>query len=123
MTQATQPNSVAAAKAHDRNKARTDRRLICEMVARMGIEGCSDDDLARNIPSLNPNSIRLRRGDLTDKQRSGGYEGPRFITDHLGLRKKSSSGMSVTAWHITAAGLRALGMDPETTWQADKAAP
>lgn len=116
------PNSVAAERTHDRNKARTDRRLICEMVARSGPAGCSDEDLARGIPSIHSNSLRIRRAELTGKLRADGYVGYGFITDELGVMKRSEHDKQVTCWHVTEAGLRALGEDFAGHWHAGKPA-
>jgi hypothetical protein len=95
------PNSVAAAATHDRAKARTDRRLICDYIARMGPEGCSDEDLARALPTINSNALRARRGELQNKLRDDGYIGYGFITDELGVKKKGSSGMMAQCYHVT----------------------
>ncbi len=117
----THPNSQLAAATHDRNKARSDRRLICETIANHGAAGCSDEDLARLIPSIHQNSLRIRRGELQDKLRSDGYTGYGFITDSLGENGTSVHGKRVTKYHITASGLKALGLPP-TDWHADQGA-
>lgn len=111
------PNSILAEKTHDRNKARTDRRAICQAIANHGADGCSDEDLARILPDVHPNSLRIRRSELQDKVRADGYTGYGFITDSLGENGTSAHGKRVTKYHITAAGLRALGL-PETDWHA-----
>lgn len=118
MPQATHANSVAAAKSHSHSKARTDRRMICDYIARMGIDGASDEDLGRALVTIHPNSLRLRRSELQDKQRDDGYIGYAFITDTLGVKKVGGSGMMVQCYHITAAGLKALGLDSATTWHS-----
>jgi hypothetical protein len=115
-------NSVAAAATHDRTKARTDRRLICDYIARMGPEGASDEDLARALPTVNGNALRARRGELQNKLRDDGYIGYGFITDELGVKKKGSSGMMAQCYHVTESGLKALGLDPATEWHAAKPA-
>lgn len=106
---AIHPNSAYAAKTHDRNVARADRRAICAYIASMGSAGASDDDIARNCPGIHANSLRLRRQELQRKLRADGYTGYGFITDNLGERGKSSSGMPVTKYHVTQLGLKALG--------------
>ena len=113
------PNSVLAAATHDRRKARADRRLICETIANHGAGGCSDEDLARLIPSIHPNSLRIRRGELQDKPRADGYTGYGFITDSLGVNGTSVHGKRVTMYHITLAGLVALGRDPAEQWHSE----
>jgi len=122
MTQSTHQNSTLAAKSHDRNKARTDRRAICAYVAAMGADGASDEDIARSCPDILLNSLRARRGELQDKQREDGYTGYGFITDTLGEHGTSAHGKRVQKYHITAAGLRALGLDPAQHWHADMTA-
>ena len=114
-------NSILAANTHSRNKARTDRRLICEFVANMGASGCSDEEIERAIPSIHKNSIRLRRGELQNKLREDGYVGYGFITDELGECGLSSCGKRTQKYHVTAAGLRALGR-PATDFCADRQA-
>ena len=122
MIQATHQNSVLAAKTHDRNKARTDRRAICFYVAAMGADGASDEDIARSCPDIHQNSLRIRRGELQDKQRDDGYTGYGFITDTLGEHGTSAHGKRVQKYHVTAAGVRALGLDLAAFWHADKLA-
>lgn len=110
--QAIHPNSVAAAKAHNPSKARADRRLICEHIAKMGSAGCTDEDLERAFVAtglIHSNSIRIRRQELQRKIRDDGYTGHGFITASLGEVGTSASGMRITKYHVTDKGLAALG--------------
>lgn len=116
--QATHPNSAYAAKTHDRNKARTDRRLICEYIAKMGPAGASDEDLERAFVATGMivgNSLRLRRGELQLRLRDDGYVGYGFITSSLGEMGTSANGKPVTKFHVTQRGIKALGW-PADSW-------
>lgn len=115
MTQAIHPNSVLAAKTHDRSRARTDRRAICAYIASVGADGASDEDIARNCPDVHPNARRIRRAELQDKLREDGYVGYGFITDSLGEMGTSACGKRVQKYHVTDKGIKALGM-PADSW-------
>lgn len=108
------PNSVAAAKSHSLSKARADRRLICQFIADSGPDGRTDEDIERAfvVPGLiHSNSARIRRIELQRKRLdTGGYIGHGFITSSLGEMGKSACGKQITKYHITDAGLRALGL-------------
>ena len=105
----THPNSVAAAQSiRDSGipKARADRRAITEQIARMGADGCTDEELARALPNIGPNSLRPRRGEC---QEFG------VITASLGEMRKTVTGRMASVWHVTDAGIRALGL-PLDSW-------
>jgi len=117
----TNAQSAEAARTMSRNKARADRRLIVEYVAKMAIEGAADGDLERALVAtglINANALRIRRGETEVRHREDGPEVKRFglITSELGLTKYSGSNRPVTIYHVTAKGLEALGLDPSRHW-------
>lgn len=111
------PNSVQAAKSVRENgipKARADRRAITEFIANQGAKGATDEELARNLPAINANALRARRGECIEFA---------VITDQLGERRATLSGNAATVHHVTKRGLVALGLDPATNWHADRSEP
>lgn len=113
MTYRTHDNaqSRAAGEKHKKEKSRKDRRAICEYLARMAIDGGCDDDIIRACPDIHPNALRMRLAELKDQYL--------FITLELAVRKKNASGNWCRVWHITAKGLEALGLDPQTNWNSE----
>jgi hypothetical protein len=88
------------------DKVKQDRRAICDFIARQGVHGATDDELARNLPSINPNALRARRGECW---------GHGVITDALGEKRQTVTGSSAKVWHVTAKGIEKLGM-PLDSW-------
>jgi hypothetical protein len=112
-TMTVHPNSQLAAATHDRNKARSDRRLICQFIADSGADGRTDEDIERAFVAsglIHSNAARIRRMELQRKRRDDGYTGHGFITSNLGEMGKSACGKQITKYHITDKGLSALGM-------------
>jgi len=98
--------SREAAQKADIAKVKQDRRAICDFIARQGANGATDDELARNLPGINPNALRARRGECW---------GHGVITDQLGERRNTVTGSSAKVWHVTAYGIEKLGM-PADSW-------
>jgi hypothetical protein len=127
MTTVTNAQSAEAARTRSGDKARADRKLIVDFIARMGIEGASDGDLERALVAnglVNANALRIRRAECEPRQLGDGPKVKRFalITCELGVTKQSGAGKRVTIYHVTARGLRALGWDEARHWHAEKKA-
>lgn len=105
------PTSVAAAKSVTLTKVQQDRKAICELLARLGADGACDDEIARAIPSINGNAVRIRRQECIDYG---------LISDMAGQLNKTSSGKQAVAHHITRRGLDALHLDHVTNWHVDQ---
>ncbi len=104
------PTSIAAARSLSLTKVQQDRKAITELLARLGPAGACDDEIARAIPSLNGNAVRIRRQECMDYG---------LISNMCGQLNKTASGKNAVAYHILRRGLDALGMNPET-WHADQ---
>lgn len=104
------PTSIAAARTVSLTKVQQDRKAITELLARLGASGACDDEIARAIPSLNGNAVRIRRQECMDYG---------LISNMCGQLKKTASGKNAVAYHITKRGLKALSL-PETEWHCDR---
>lgn len=110
------PHSVAAAKqvrADGIPKARADRRAIADYIAKQGANGATDEELARQLPGINPNALRARRGEAAEFA---------VISAMAGERRKTLAGNTATVWHVTKRGLVALGLEPAEHWHVDQGA-
>ena len=105
------PTSIAAAKSVTLTKVQQDRKAITAFLARVGDAGACDDEIARAVPTMNGNSVRLRRQECVDYG---------LISNVCGQLNKTASGKNAVAFHILRRGLEALGMDPALCWHADK---
>jgi len=87
------PTSEAAARKVSRGKAEEDRRLILAAIrdGSWTYPGLTDDQLAQCCPSILPNALRPRRGELV---KAG------LIVDS-GRTRKTRSGRLATIWIAT----------------------
>ena len=107
------PTSEAASRRERTiSKAKVDRRVLCEHIAKCGARGVTDQEGAAACPSIDPSAYRARRGECW---------GHGVITDTLGEKRDTESGNKATVYHITAEGLRLLGL-PADMWHADQKA-
>lgn len=104
--------SIAAAQ-NAIPKVKQDRKGITAFIARMEIDGATDDEISRALPTIHANALRARRGECW------GYG---LITDSLGLTRATSTGSMAKCWHVTLEGVRRLGLDVATHWHAEKQA-
>lgn len=81
------------------------RRQVCTFIAAQGARGATDEEVQLAL-GMNPSSERPRRGECHERG---------FITAELGELRKTTSGRSACAWHITALGLKACGL-PADAW-------
>ena len=116
----THPHSVAAAKSLTVDKVVSDRRAICSYIAGRGIDGATDEEIARALPHIGPNSLRPRRGELQERQIDDEPDAKRFgcITASLGVERPTLSKRMATVWHITAKGLHNLQL-PADHWHSE----
>lgn len=94
-------------------KVKRDRKAITAFIAKMEIDGATDDEISRALPTIHANALRARRGECW------GYG---LITDSLGLTRATSTGSMAKCWHVTLEGVRRLGLDTATHWHAEKQA-
>lgn len=98
--------SREAAQTASVPKVKADRRLIAEFIASKGSEGATDDDIARNLPSVHANALRARRGEIWAHG---------VITDSAGETRPTATGSRAKVWHITVKGRDLLGL-PADSW-------
>lgn len=103
--------SRAAALTASKEKAKADRKALRSFIANMGEQGATDEEIARAVPSINANAVRIRRGECSDAW---------VITVAGGLRRLTTSGNPAQVWRITAKGLRLLKRPP-TDWHEEAA--
>jgi hypothetical protein len=96
--------SYQAAQSATPSKVKVDRKLIAEYIAKMASNGATDDDLARALPSVHPNALRARRGELWAHG---------VISDAAGETRATATGARAKVWHITDRGIALL------KWPAD----
>lgn len=95
-------SKAAARSPHVLNKSTADRRLIAEFIARQAAHGATDQELAEGCQTIHPDALRARRGNVADRG---------FITTEPGERRSTKSGHMADVWFITAAGMKACGME------------
>lgn len=104
-TATTSALAVESIKPH----AETMRRKVAEFIANAGANGATDEQISLGL-DMNPSTARPRRGEVW---------GFGLITDQLGERRQTASGRTAVVWHVTKAGLKALGL-AGNEWCADK---
>src|SRR4051812_31654591 len=97
------PTATTSREAYESIKPITasQRRLVCEFIARQGARGATDEEIADGT-GLPSNSVRPRRGEVF---------GFGLITAALGERRATKSGRAAVCWHVTALGLKACGVE------------
>jgi hypothetical protein len=98
--------SRAAALSVSVSKVKEDRKAIALFIAKMGSDGATDDEIARNLSSVNANALRARRGEIWAHG---------VITDQAGETRPTATGSRAKVWHITDKGISLLGM-PAESW-------
>ncbi len=92
------------------SKSGHDRRVICQFIASRGVTGATDAEIYQWCPEVHFNAARARRGEIQDHG---------LITAKMGERRRGETGLAARVYHITAIGLKALGMDQNQHWCAE----
>jgi hypothetical protein len=105
----TDTSKAAARNPHVISKSGHDRRVICQFIASRGSQGATDGEIYQWCPEVHFNAARARRGEC---------EAHGVVTAKLGERRRGETGLAARVYHITATGLRALGLDENQHWCA-----